>query len=110
MSISHLRRETQKVGVELHKTLALAKKIGFFVDEVRFETSLTPKIEVYFRDAGDIGNISKVLKSANKSQKFVLRLLQATRKFELAHYSPTGVKLVTGLAKPSVEILTTYVN
>ncbi len=99
---------TERVGDELHTTLALAKKLGFFVDEIRFEVSLTPKIEVFFRDAGDTGLLPSLLKEGNKIQQNVLRLLQSTRKFKVTHYSPTGVKLITGVAKPSVEIIATW--
>lgn len=99
---------TERVGEKLHSTLALAKELGFYVDEVRFEVSITPKVEVYFRDKGDTGQLSQLLRQANKVEKGVLRLLQATRRFKLNNYSPTGVKLITGIAKPSVEILTTW--
>jgi hypothetical protein len=99
---------TERVGEELHGTLILAKSLGFYVNEIRFEISLTPKIEVFFRDNGDTGKLPELLGNANKVQKGVLRLLQSTRKFNLAHYSPVGIKLITGVAKPSVEILTTW--
>jgi hypothetical protein len=107
-TIEKIVQGTEKVGEELHQILALAKEMGFFVNEVRFEISLTPRVEVFFRDVGDKGNLNTVMSKANKAQQAVLRLLQSTRKFNVAHYSPTGVKLVTGVAKPSVEILASY--
>ena len=99
---------TERLGEEVHETLELAKKLGFYVDEVRFEVSLTPKVEIFFRDKGDTGKLYSLLDDANKAQKTVLRMLQATRNFNVAHYSPTGIKLVTGIAKPNVEILSTW--
>jgi hypothetical protein len=97
-----------KLGEEAHSVLAAAQQIGFLVDEVRFEMSLTPKVEVYFRDVGDNGQYESVTSGAPRHVQAILELLQATRKFSIAHYSPKGVKLITGAAKPSVEIITLF--
>ena len=98
----------EKLGDSTHTALAKAQKLGFVVNEVRFEISITPKIEVFFRDTGDTGLFSQLVNNSTKSEEAILRLLQSTRKFNIAHYSPTGIKLITGIAKPSVEILTSF--
>jgi hypothetical protein len=82
-------------------------QIGFVVDEVRFGVSLPPKIEVYFHDTGDTGQLDTLLAQANKVQKSILRALHATRKFNLAHYTVSGIKL-TLATKPTIEILTKF--
>lgn len=103
-------RAAKRVANETHDLLSLAQKIGFMVDEVRFEMSASPKVEVFFRDTGDKGNFDTVIKSVSGTKELLLRGLQATRKFKVTHYSPTGVKLTTGVAVPKVEILSSFVD
>ena len=107
-AMDQIAKGAEKSASLTHQLLVKAQKIGFFVDEVRFEVSVTPKIEVYLRDKGDNGNFEKVIGTSGGVEEKILRSLQATRSFSVAHYSPTGIKLTTGIAKPVVEILTSF--
>ena len=99
---------SSKVADEVHGMLSLAQQMGFVVNEIRIELGLTPKCEVFFRDIGDNGNFDSIIRSTDGPTEKALRALQSTRQINLAHYTPTGVKLTTCLASPKVEILASF--
>jgi len=83
-----------------------AKKLGFDVYEVRFEMSLTPSVDIFLHDRGDTGHLRALVAGSSQFEALALRLLHATRKFELGQYKAYGVKVTIGLEPPSVVILT----
>lgn len=80
---------------ELHGSLIEISKIGFVADEVRIVSGLPPHAEVFFSDTGETGKEAQVM-AANAHKKVlskVLKLLNDTRKINVAHYEIRRVKM-----------------
>ncbi|MCB1420999.1 MAG: hypothetical protein KDJ69_00710 [Nitratireductor sp.] len=89
----------------LYDTLKLSEEIGFKVEQITIEISLSPKVVIILYDNGDTGKFTDAISGAEDYQATVLNLLQATRSFQVSGFKRRGVRLTTGAATPAVEII-----
>ena len=80
--------------------------IGFFVDEIRTEIDLTPKIEVYFRDGGGASH-AMIPSGLSTSCQGIAKLLLLSRDVQYGGYRLKGVKAT--FMPPKVELIHTVV-